>query len=261
MYSDADKRFFAMSKAQTLLANQTGSLARAYDAQGVFKWAEWSSTGSLVVAASVRDDVVGTEATLASLTGAVVGVTSDRAAELQAFYVAQLNAARQDVDTYVRAKAAALAAESARIGQLVNLKENAFKIELSNLVKFSAQRARIAQYAADARELASGNQEWSAKVEASVANYLFQQAANEKGILKVRLSTRATKIEAQTNAVLKSVVDRAVAAGTADQVIAKFKDVRSKIPALLDRDLSDSARYLLLFMSAKIDEFVAKVEG
>ncbi len=263
MYSDADKRFFALSKAKALLDAQTGSLARAYDANGNFLWSAWSSTGTLAVAVSVRDDVVTTEATLASV-GTATGtasLTPDRAAELQAFYVAEINAARSAVDAFVRAKADKLSAEFNRISQLVSLRATALQSELNSLPKFSAQRARIAQFASEVSALAEGNEEWPAKADALAAQYRAQQDATETGVLKVRLAAKAAKLEGQVNAALKGVVDRAVAAGTADKVVARFKEVRAKIPALLDRDVSDVSRYALLYITSQIDVFVQKVEG
>jgi NAD(P)-dependent dehydrogenase (short-subunit alcohol dehydrogenase family) len=59
----------------------------------------------------------------------------------------------------------------------------------------------------------------------------------EKSILKIRLSDRSLRLELQVNTALKYVVTRAVAAGTADQVIAKFKKARAKIPDLLNKNL------------------------
>ena len=263
LYADADKRFFALSKSQSLLASQTGTLARAYDAQGAFRWADWSGTGALAQALTARDDAVGTRDALASLssTGALAGIPADADAKLQEFYAAELNAARAAVDAYVRAKADKLAAESARIGQLVALRETAFRTDLSTLTDFAVQRARIAAFAAEARDLAAGDTEWPAKAEALVAKYVAAQDANETGILKVRLGARATNMESQVNGALKGVVDRAVSAGKADQVLEKFKAARAKIPALLDKKISDGSRYALLFVVAKIDEFVARIEG
>lgn len=262
-YADADKWFFALSKAQSLLDNQTGALNRAYDAQGVFQWGNWVNTGSLSSAQFARDDVIAAEAALAALgsnTGSLV-LPVNISDTLQTFYVAELNSARQAVDSYIRAKADKLSAEYNRIAQLVGMRETALRVDLSSLSDFAQQRARMAQFISEARTIAAGNEEWPTILDASAEKYRLQQDETEKSILKIRLSDRSLRLELQVNTALKDVVTRAVAAGTADQVIAKFKKARAKIPDLLNKKLSDVNRYALLYIAAKIDEFVKKIEG
>jgi hypothetical protein len=44
-FSGADKRFYAISRAQVLLDSQTGSLAKAYNTNGDFLWKNFPEAG------------------------------------------------------------------------------------------------------------------------------------------------------------------------------------------------------------------------
>lgn len=264
-YADADKWFVALARAKTLLDAQTGSLARGFDAAGNFLWAQNASTGALAAAQYARSDVTSVADTLAGLasggSAAIGALHIDRSNDLQANYVAEANAARSAVDASIRALVDRLDAESRRIAQLVGLRETSLKDDLAGLSGWAARRARIARFAQEAGLDAQANPEWPAKVAEMVASFLTQADAAETAALRASLGARATKLEATVNAALRAVVDRAVTAGQADQVITQFKSVRAKLPALLDRNISDVSRFALHYISSQIDVFVKKVEG
>ncbi len=258
-YSDADTRFYALTKATNLLASQSGTLSKAFGSDGNFRWSDFATASALASAVALRDEVSSAVSTLAGIGSGSLDLPSDATAVLSEFYLPELSSAKSALNAYAGDLSAKLEADSRRVMRLVDIRVSELNSDLSSLKDYVLRRARIAKFAKDAASDAEGNAEWVSTIADKVAALVAAQDEAEFAEIASRVSV--TKVQAVINAALRAAVSNAVAAGQGEAVVAKFKEVKAKVPALMSLKLKDADRYALHYLVRQIDAFVKKIEG